>query len=394
MYMAIRRWIQGVGLATAMGLCLATPSAALKADEPLSDAELAKKIAAQKIEKDILDAREEAFETGKYDSAKGLEALKALLVKVDEASVLTKEKRDALKQSINRSIRHFEREVKIARIDTPAKQAKEIEKDKARRTDEEKRGTDSKGPFDVAKTRIEGTAAAIQENERLKKERAESYLRVMGKVEESMVLPKGDIQFPKDWVEKSKLRAKDLKLTDKEKAVLEALNKPIPAEFKGTPLSEVIDYLEKSTGATIIIDKQALDEAGVTYETTVTFRTSKATMRTVLRKVLGDLNLGYIVEDGIIRVMTLEQARNTLTTRVYYVGDLAGISGYGPFNPFGQAQAALAISQIVQLIVTNIEPQSWDFNGGPGSIRWDPTTMSLVIKQSAEVHYKMRGYAP
>ena len=69
----------------------------------------------------------------------------------------------------------------------------------------------------------------------------------------------------------------------------------------------------------------------------------RATLRTVLRRILGDVNLAYIVKDEAIQVVTPARARETLSTRTYYVGDLAGTTDIrlGPF--LGRLQAAAQI---------------------------------------------------
>jgi hypothetical protein len=39
---------------------------------------------------------------------------------------------------------------------------------------------------------------------------------------------------------------------------------------------------------------------------------------------------------------------------------------------------------MIELIQSTVEPRSWQANGGKANIVYDPGTMSLVIKQSAE----------
>jgi len=41
------------------------------------------------------------------------------------------------------------------------------------------------------------------------------------------------------------------------------------------------------------------------------------------------------------------------------------------------------------LIVSSVEPQSWWVNGGPGRIVFDPRTKSLIVSQTAEIHYML-----
>jgi hypothetical protein len=92
-------------------------------------------------------------------------------------------------------------------------------------------------------------------------------------------------------------------------------------------------------------------------------------------------------------VTSPEQAANFLSTRTYYVGDLVNTLGIA--DPFGvrqlQAlQGLLALSQMIK----SIEPQSWVEGGGQGTITFNLGAMSLVIKQSAEMHYTLRGSLP
>jgi hypothetical protein len=43
------------------------------------------------------------------------------------------------------------------------------------------------------------------------------------------------------------------------------------------------------------------------------------------------------------------------------------------------------------MIQTSVDPQSWQANGGNGSIVFNAPSMSLIIKQSAEVHALLGG---
>ena len=61
-----------------------------------------------------------------------------------------------------------------------------------------------------------------------------------------------------------------------------------------------------------------------------------------------------------------------------------------------QIQMAQNIRQLIDLIQSTIEPSSWEANGrgGLGTIVFYPATMSLIVKQTAEVHYKLSGTLP
>jgi hypothetical protein len=131
----------------------------------------------------------------------------------------------------------------------------------------------------------------------------------------------------------------------------------------------------------------------VTYDTQVTLAAKTVTARTILRKILGEFGLTYVIKDGAIQVMSALKAKDMMVTRAYYVGDLFGPAG-GPGDPwtniFGpglaQVQMAQTIAGIIQMIQTTVDPQSWQANGGPGAIYFYYPSLSIVVKQSAEVH--------
>ena len=120
-------------------------------------------------------------------------------------------------------------------------------------------------------------------------------------------------------------------------------------------------------------------------------KNKNVTLRTVLRKVLGDLGLAYIIKDGSIQVTTPLRAKETLTVRTYYLGDMALVTDFRLPAVLTQLQAVQNASQIIDAIQSSIDPQSWRANGGTGTILFDPRTLSLVVKQSAEVHFMLGG---
>jgi general secretion pathway protein D len=64
-----------------------------------------------------------------------------------------------------------------------------------------------------------------------------------------------------------------------------------------------------------------------------------------------------------------------------------GSAGPAQFGPGGMGGAAEAdFDALIDLIVTTIEPDSWDEVGGPGSIQGFEGTLSLVVSNTQEVH--------
>ncbi len=224
----------------------------------------------------------------------------------------------------------------------------------------------------------------------LKRMREQGFLAVGNSVDRSNMVPARDMTFPRDWAEKYKKRGNAMLITPKERAIMKALDTVITVDFDNKTFEEVIEYLQKLTGQPIAVDKLALGEAGVRYETPVTVK-ARASLRGVLRKILGELNLTYIVKDETIQVTSIPRAQQTLTVRNFYIGDALLATG-GGFNPvFNQLQMQLQVQQLAVLITQTIEPQSWAVNGqgGLGTIVFNPLTMSFLVRQTAEMHYKM-----
>src|SRR5262249_10149807 len=93
----------------------------------------------------------------------------------------------------------------------------------------------------------------------------------------------------------------------------------------------------------------------------------------------------------IIQVTSYKRAREMMTVRTYPVGDLV------TFDPTtGQmlppALILFQAKQLIDLIKSTIDPDSWGGgeNGG-GTIVFNLATKSLVVKQSAEIHYSMKA---
>jgi hypothetical protein len=375
-------------------------------------------VAAQAFENDIRDALAEAQKAAAADPGKGVELLKKALAKVDaDETVLTATRRDSLKRDIKERIRVAESDGKRAAdlaaekaqkagvaVDQRAaldKQAADQEKiarqlneiaalradgktDEANRRAAELAAQHPDVPAAQAGGRTTGMTGRVQESKRIQNETEQRRLGAYVDIDKSNVLPRGDIDYgdPAKWRELTK-RRKTVVMTETEKALLDALNMPITMEMKNAKFEEVIDYLETKTGQSIQLDEGALEAAGVKYETPVNVRARKLATRTVLRSVLNGLGLTYVIKDQTIQVTTPEKAKQMLTTRTYYVGDLLP-PGLDPLS------IAATVDTLIRSIYA-VDPDSWLINdrGGFGTVTYSPTTGALVIKQSAEVHWAL-----
>ncbi|HZT79221.1 MAG TPA: hypothetical protein VFA26_03305 [Gemmataceae bacterium] len=246
-------------------------------------------------------------------------------------------------------------------------------------------------PSILAANRTTYVAKSVADGRNLISDRERRLLGVYGQVDRSSLPPVGEVEFPADWKDKIAKRGNGVRMTETEKRILQALNTPVDGAFDGQGFEDVIGWLAERFKVPVVLDKKALDELNIDYKTPIKYNPRKATLRTTLRRILADLGLAYVVKDEQILITSQLKAREELTTRAYYVADL--INGFnlqmGPFaSPFMALQGA---AQIIDLIQNSVEPQSWQVNGGPGTIRFDPLTMSILVKQTAEVHFILAG---
>jgi hypothetical protein len=228
-------------------------------------------------------------------------------------------------------------------------------------------------------------------------ERDRRVNRVFHDIDESAMPIEGDIQIDKERTlrnRKSPYRKVGQPLTGKEKTVLQALNRPITVRFQDSKFEDVIEYLSTLTNQPILLDKQALKDADIDYDTPVSLNVKGVSMRTVLRQVLGSFGLTYVVKDEVIQVVSIERAKKLMTVRAYSVADLVRTGGFNElrFGPaVGNFEMMQNVAQIIDMIQSMTDPESWKANGGEGTITFNAATLSLVIKQSAEVHSMLSG---
>ena len=227
-------------------------------------------------------------------------------------------------------------------------------------------------------------------------QQAEGFRVAMHAVDKSAVMPKDDIEFDtirkgyfKEITEKRKAQ-----LSAREKALLKALDAPIDFSIRGKSLEDALQVLSDQIGQPILIDKSSLPEGQLDTNALINLNLKNVQTRTALRKLLQDNGLTYILKNETIQVLTVEKARSTLSTRVYYLADLA--QGVGPFGggaavwgpQIDQFQTAQNVQMLVDTI-KKIDPLSWRDEGGMGSITFHAPSVSVIVRQTAEFHARM-----
>lgn len=245
-------------------------------------------------------------------------------------------------------------------------------------------------PAAVAAAQMQSVRGQLNQNAELRNRIETNNLVAMRQIEEAGIPITGDLVFPSDWAEKSKRRSPGAKMSEREKSLLKALSTPMNLTVEGENFEYFLAAMEKQLGVSLLVDRPAVEAAGIRMDTPVTIKARNWTGRTVLKKVLSDLGLSYIIRSEEIQVTTAERTRETLVTRSYYIGDLLGISNLQLPPWYNQQQFAHTLASIIESIKSQVDPRSWQPEGA-GSIVFEPLSMSLIIRQTAEIHFLLGG---
>jgi hypothetical protein len=137
--------------------------------------------------------------------------------------------------------------------------------------------------------------------------------------------------------------------------------------FCDQPLSDVIDYLKNRHEIEIQLDQKPLVDAGIGSDTTITRNLKGLALRSALRLALGDLDLSYTIQNGVLLITTKMSADAMVFPRVYQVADLL-----------------TADKSLIETITSSVRPDSWKPTGGPGII--SELGKTLIVCQSQEAH--------
>jgi general secretion pathway protein D len=313
-----------------------------------------------------------------------------------------------------------------------AKQAKELDKENPTAT------------IMYEKARI---GRQVARNAELKTRKEDQFLEMLYEVEDAAATPMygSPYRFPKDWSEitnrrKGKYGADNKERSEPEKQIEQSLSRQVSLHFNNEPLVKVIEEIQKIADVNVVLDNAGLEEERVTSGTSITISVDGITLRSALNLILDPLNLGYMINNEVLVITSRIKQQGKLEPRAYPVADLvlpipnstpttfmqagAGPQWSVPASPTAQqsstGQAFMQVGQplgaspsaamaattnaqrpanalgqpdfdsIKHLIVTTIEPESWDEAGGPGSMTQYEPTLSLVVRQTQRVHDEIK----
>jgi hypothetical protein len=335
-----------------------------------------------KAQKLIADVNSALAQSRTLEPAEARELLRRVLGRLEDDLTLSERQRSTLLQQVRLRLQSV---ITAARAQEQAEEA--AAKKELARYSEDKRpssGGERQGkqqsPSDTAKDFYKTAKDRLDTAKELRNKTAKNRLDTQAEIDKSAAQMMEQRITPRFLAATER---RQQKLTAKEKALLKMLNSTLSVDFKDTAFNEAIEYLQEKTGQPIIIDEGSLKEANIESNEPVTFKIRKATVRTILKKILADKGLTYVIKEASILVVTPQKAREMMVVRTYPIGDLMG-SPNPLFDPFGFQQLA-AVNSLISVIKSTIDPSIWEQGG---SITFFPPG-SLIIRGPAEMHYQM-----
>lgn len=378
----------------------------IQADDPPSALQDAATRA--RLQKDALKATVDSAisKAGKLDPDAASIVLQSAETEVNEASYLSPADKKAFLGQLAARKKELSKPAAAGTPASPARMPRE-EVDKNERIREELniiKALDKNGDSATAKKKLKELAAKypgtpaisqyleltsrsemLNDYNRLSKARGSGEQSALNDVGPGTVPPNGSIKYDekkwKDITHPDKGRkpfgsvANNLSKREKEiLAILDQFSKT-HFNFSNTSFEQVKKQLEDELGMQLVIGKQTMEEVRLTYESTLSYEIPKGvTKRNLLKSVLSELGLTYVIKGEILQVVSFTQAKSELRTGMLDVGTLIRN---------GQNADAL-----IKLIKLQVEPDSWEGAGGNGTITYAGNGL-LVIKNSAEVIYQL-----
>jgi hypothetical protein len=376
---------------------LAALTACLLLQQPVAAQDLRKdteerlRVAAQRLEVMVSDAIERSDKIAKANPSGAIRILREAKSELAaDTEALKPERREALGRKIDLRIKSWE-----ALADNPVvTPGTTVKPGPGPGTPQRDPAADeARQQKELADRRFSGPKDYLREKADIERQRADGFSKEYLALLKTSIPEYRDMTFPRDWVEKMARRNKGIQLTDLEKQIVKALNTIIEVDYEGKTFKDVLDDLKERSKMPISVDPRALEDLNITYASMLNVKLGKVTTRTVLKKITAELGLTYIMKNETILITTPARAKEMLTTRMYSVADLMpAVDMRYPLLFQNQTfQAYQTIQTLVLMITQTVEPESWEINGkgGLGTITFYPPTMSLVVKQTAEMHYLM-----
>jgi len=237
----------------------------------------------------------------------------------------------------------------------------------------------------------------------------EEWKKTFEDIDAGMVPMTDHVAFPSNWDEISRRRPREFRQEDpsasaEEQEILNKLARlPVAPIFEDTSLREVAQFFQSVTGVNFVVSA-AVSANFTEDEQTVTLGELRPLpARDLLNIVTQVKGLAWKIEDGVVKITTVDDLSQDMVLEIYNVRDLVNpindfpgeeislqpATGLGLFDEEDLGDdsdtAAINADRLIQLIQENIAPDRWD---PPASII--PKQGTLVVRQAREIHRQIR----
>ena len=152
-----------------------------------------------------------------------------------------------------------------------------------------------------------------------------------------------------------------------------ALSKRVTVRFSDSSLQEVVKWLREEQKLAVLLDTRALSGSGISIAEPVTDRLDNAPIYLLLNR-LRSLGVAWFLEDDVLHLTSTKESER-LTTLPHTVREVL--------------QLGVNREALTQVVIDTIDPESWDFNGGDGSLSFLGNV--LFVRQTLWRQYELDG---
>ena len=221
------------------------------------------------------------------------------------------------------------------------------------------------------------------------------------------------------------------------RSTLALLNSRVPeVSFEEQPLEDVMNWIGDMTGVNVVVRWETLEDNGIERDKPISVRVRNLPLSQVLWFVMNaaggsDIKLAYRATADLIVLSLDEDLGKDMIVKVYDVSDMlvrvprftnaAKLNPAEALNQVGQNagrggggggggrgggsqlfdddedeeddeddDGAGDMQRLIQVIVDTVEPDTWNVNGGTGSVT--PLRGQIIVRNSILVHQLLGGY--
>jgi hypothetical protein len=139
-------------------------------------------------------------------------------------------------------------------------------------------------------------------------------------------------------------------------------------------LEDAVLQLSQQHSIPMVIDGRALEDVGLTTDVPVSIALHNVTLRSLLRLMLRQLELTYMIKDEVLQITTTEAAEKNMTVEMYRVPEMLTEES----------------DKLLEAVTASVHPDAWSQLGG--ACQASVIGNVLVIAATENVHEEVSGF--